>query len=732
MFSLLRNWDMHSKKLVVLTICAVILSSFFIANIASAQDDTENLVEATFNIEFVTGTELNINVTMDAQKLTLDRVYTADEIKSALPEDVGAFKLLLYQMLQRQMNATFKNAEILNLSRPAFDGNTFNEELNVKLTSSFFELSSSVNVDNFINGILDMSAIVNYSINFHGEPGWNNTYIINLGENLNYQRTNGVTSGNNMVWTLKNWDGKSPDKTAEFQVNKTNPTTKTLGSENIFLEFELDSRNAATTSLTNNVLIKDLDIRPYNVLPSFVGNLDFVTADGARLFVENGFFTWADFYQKTIKPLQEKIKSTIENSPFNQTLDLTFNWDNSTTTNCLIPYEISNMDDKPAIKAILKDSDVNLQLCDISSRAFFGLINSGAKSNISREDLNFGEDLNTIGYDFNITLYLPDKLYLDNQNVFTWNESSSVFGEFKSDVAAQYTDQDKDTVIEIEVKSSDLNILSFLTGYTELKFEMDSRETRNYNVTTIPEEFTLPKKISLDYLNSDAFRLCVEENIFNAGSVTAFLDKEKSIFENILRSILPGIDASGTVNRGVFDNSLAWDGDISNMDANTPVTVANSAHSSYPIHFDLSLFPPKFSINTQRLNFTGLKNNSVTYRIIFPQGISLEVSDQSNKANVIKLGDGRYCLEVTFSASEANLTDEVACKMIPTALFILGVFAPCIISLIIAIVLIVVILIVRKKRKGRKIKEPEIEEGEEETTGYEAEDYYIPPPPNSK
>lgn len=732
---------MHSKKLVVLTICAIILSSLFIVNTASAQDEIENFVEATFTVKFVSGTELEVNVSMDVSQIVLisGNIYTREKIQalsSTSLEIMGAIKYALKEMLMNQIRQTFEKATVVTIYElPAYINDRFYDDFDINLTSAFFKLNDSVNADDFINGILDMSALLNYTINLYAEPGWNNTYMINLGANLDYQRTTGVLSGNNIVWTLKNWDGNNPSKIAELQIKKKNPTAKTLESENISLEFELDSKIPDTTSLTNNIILKGVDIRSYNALPSFVSNLDFSIADGIRLFVENGFFTWDDFYQTTVKPLEEKIKSTIENSPFNQTLDLTFSWDNDTTSNCLIPYEISNMDDTPAIKAILKDNDVNLQLCGVSSRAFFGLINSGAKSNISRDDLNFGEGLDTIDYDFDITLYLPDKLYLDNKNIFTWNGSSSIFGEFKSDIAANYTQQEKDMVIEIEVKSVDLNLLSFLTGKTELKFELDSREARNYNVTTIPAEFSLPKKIFLDYLNSDAFRLCIEENIFNAGSINAFLEKEKSIFESIIRNILPGLDASGNINRGVFDESLAWDGNISNMDAETPVKVANSAHSSYPINFELSLFPPKFGITTQYLNFSGIENCDVTYRIIFPQGISLDAGDSLNRVNVRKLGDGRQCLEIVFTAAEANLTDEVNCKMIPSALFILGIFTPCIISLIITIILLVVVIIVRKKRKGRKFREPKTSEDKEEpeeSTGYETEEYYIPPPPNVK
>ena len=67
--------------------------------------------------------------------------------------------------------------------------------------------------------------------------------------------------------------------------------------------------------------------------------------------------------------------------------------------------------------------------------------------------------------------------------------------------------------------------------------------------------------------------------------------------------------------------------------------------------------------------------------------------------------------------------------MTPSSLFIVGVFVPCIVSLVIALILIIIIFLIRKKRKGKKIETP-IED--EEITGYEDEDFYVPPPPDSK
>ena len=116
--------------------------------------------------------------------------------------------------------------------------------------------------------------------------------------------------------------------------------------------------------------------------------------------------------------------------------------------------------------------------------------------------------------------------------------------------------------------------------------------------------------------------------------------------------------------------------------------------------------------------------------MIFPPGLSIGASDPLNKADVKKTKDGRYYIEITFSASEPDITDVVvSCKMVPSALFIIGVFMPCIISLIITIILVVVIYFIRKKRKGRKI---ETTPNQEDIADYEDEDYYVPPPPGSK
>jgi len=407
-----------------------------------------------------------------------------------------------------------------------------------------------------------------------------------------------------------------------------------------------------------------------------------------------------------------------------------FSWDSETTANCSNPYNVTNMDNNPPMKAELVDNDVGLQICSISTRALFGLTHAGADTNISRDDINFGDKLSEIGYQYNGSLYLPDNISLASENIYNWNQSNPISGEFESDNPSSYSNEEIETIVEIEVRSTDLNLLSFFTGKTELTLGLYLQESRNYSVTTLPDEFTLPEKVSLKYLNSDAFRLCIEENLFGFGedNICAFLTNEKKLFENRLENILSDLEVDGYVDRDAFDRSLVWDGDIANMDANTPVKVVSYAHSSYSVPFGLSFLPPNFEISNQSFNFMGLKNQSVTYRVIFPHGTTVEFNDSLGRAVVKETDDGRKYIEISFNASESGLIDKVTCKIIPSTLFVVGIFMPCIISLIITIIMIVVILIVRKKRRGKKETVTE-EEGFE---GYEDQEYYVPPPPSSK
>jgi hypothetical protein len=286
-------------------------------------------------------------------------------------------------------------------------------------------------------------------------------------------------------------------------------------------------------------------------------------------------------------------------------------------------------------------------------------------------------------------------------------------------------------LVDIEIESVDLNLLSFFTGKPEISLGFDIEKEKNHNVTRLPKEFSLPEKIKISYLNSDALRICADEGVFKQSEIDSFLNNEKAIFEKQINNIIDGIEVKGNIDNSQFEESLQWDEDILKMDEEKPVTTKTYAYSTNPLNLHISIVPPSVMIPDQIYNFTGLKNQSVTYRIIFPNGIDIDAYDKHDRAVIKQTKDEKQYLEVVFTPEEADVSLDVICSINPSALFLIGLFTPCIISIFVTLILLFALITLRKKRKGRsgKQREPVYDEND---TSYEDQDYYIPPPPGSK
>lgn len=707
-------------------------------NIA-ADEISESVVDAHFTITLDSATELHIDVTLDVSQITVfGQLYEKSDIQTVATNDLetmGAIKLRLRQLLEEQLGNTFTDATVTALlQKPTYENNRFYDTFGVALVSSFFGMSDDVNGYAIINGVLDMGAEVMYEITLHAETGWDNTYTFELPSSVYPPFTNGEKNVNTIQWILYNEKGSNPSKIAKFSLRYKAPTTPTMNTENIHLAFELDAKNAKKIDLIANIVARHIDISKYNMLPPSITDLDVVAADGMRLFIENSLTSWEEVYQKTMANITKKITSAIENSSFNQTVDFAFQWIGETTANCSEPYNVTHMEDTPPIQAENIADDVRVDLCNIPARAFFGLIHAGGTANISSNDMNFGDNLGTIGYPYNVTLHLPQNLYLDGKNSYVWDQSVKLSGVFDSGIAPEYTEEQIETIIEIEISTTDLNLLGFFTGRTELSLGLFVEEEKNYYITSLPDSFSLPEKLSLHYLSSDAFRLCIDEGVFDEQSISTFLAKNKQLFEQKMTAILPNATINSHTNRNAFDTSLLWDEDIGTMSSELPVTAVSYAHSSYSLSFDLSFVPPGFEMKSQSLSFRGLQNQDVTYRVIFPHGTNVTCTDELGKVVKNQLDDGRNYIEVFFGSSESALTNTVNYKIIPSALFVIGIFMPCIVSFAITLLLIIVIYIIRKKRKGGKMKGTTVVDNESygDDYGYEDEDYYVPPPPAKK
>jgi hypothetical protein len=670
---------------------------------------------------------------------TYDR-QAIENMATTNPYIMGAIMLRLHELVKTQIESAFTNAEVDTINEiPSYEKPYFIDDFLVNLTTSFFHYNGTMNLTMFISGALDMGATVTYHFNLQAQQGWNTTYIYVLPSTMILKYANTLDTNpdtNKVTWLIRNLNGNNTGQDATLSMQSKNPTTPSSDIEDISLEFILDAKTVDDTSFTNSIVVKKMNIHSYNILPQFITGLGVIPADGIRLCIDSGLLSWTDILEKTMRPIEQQTTPLIENSSFKQNLNLSFTWDAESTINCSTPFNITYMDDSPSIHADYKDPNVDLQICQMPARAFFGLINAGATASITSADIPFGSGLDGIIYPYTIILRLPSNITLNDDNVYTWNKTTPIIGTFHSGLqpTPAYTDENIETRIEIDLSKMDLNIPSVFTGKTELTASTKMKEDNRLYVIRRDGEFFISPNINISYLNSDALRLCIEENVFSENQITSFLSQKTDMFQQRLSAIFNGLHVKGMIDKKAFSNSLVWDGDISTMDSIVPVVVSNYANEVYVVGFNASLWPAEFTLAPQRFALQGLENQIVTYRIIFPRGISVNASDSIGKTLVTgKTNDGRDYVELSFDAGSAIQSTVLTCVLNVSPIYIVGLFLPCILIFILVVVLVIIIYLIRKKRGGlrkgkRKLFEPE----DNEPSEYSGQDYYVPPSPSSK
>jgi hypothetical protein len=709
----------------------------------SAQSATGDNIEATLTCRFVSGAHLMVESQMLVNSIEVfDTRYTRQSIEEIAASNqiiMGAIMLRLHDTVKAQIETAFTNADVDTINEiPRYEAPFFLDEFQVNLTAAFFRYNGSLNLTDFINGVLDMGATVAYSFDLSSAQGWNTSFVFSLPDTmiLAYANTADTDPETNTIrWKITNISGTEEGIDGAVSIRSKNPTTVPSESQVISLEYVLDTGSMTGVTFIDSLILRNVDIRQYNVLPSFVTGLGSVPADGLRLFIQNGLFTWENLFENTVSPIEQQTTPILESSSFQQNLSLLFRWDAESTINCSTPYDVTHMDDEPAIRANFEDSDVNLLICDIPALAFLGLINAGAHASIASEDVNFGRNLDEINYPYTIILRLPSNITLDGQTSYSWNETKPITGVFHSTLqpVVPYTKEHVETRIDIELLKLDLNIPSVFTGKTEMTASVKLREEDDLYVIKRSDELWLAPKINISFLNSDAFRLCVDKQVFNQGMTTAFLSTKTAMFQQRLSDVFQGLEVKGSIDNNAYQTSLAWDGDISGMDDVQPIIIANDATEVYMIGFNASLWPAELAIRPQQFTLQGIENQTVTYRITFPRGININATEDLGRPFIMgTTNDGRYYIEMTFNESTAAQPALISCVLHASPVYILMLFLPCILVFLLLVVLIIIIYLIRKKRGGlrrgkRKLFEPE----DTEPTDYSGQDYYVPPPPST-
>lgn len=716
------------KKTYSVVFVILLLSSQFFSLIGTAAD-SDNFVVANFDIVLVSGTQMTVDITVTPKKLTTDRVYFHSDILSATSEELGALKYAVFLMLKDQLSTIFRGVTLDNFSLPTHQAGVFTESLDLTLDSAFFNMNSTVNAQDFVNGFLDMGASISYVFPFSAEPGWNNTYTIVLSPEMILEAANTVdvsSDGTSLTWKVENWYGNGVSAEGQLSIKELNPSPP-IQKEDISILFEIDSSSPSTIKLDSKIIAKSLDLELYEVLPSFISHSRYLPADGIRLLIKNQLLSWQDLFNSTYQPITQHIKTVIENTSFNQTYDAVFTWDPETTTNITYPYNTSKMDTSPPLTGILSDKKIEFSYLGISGRAFYGLLNAGATATLSANDINFGANLQILNYPYTITLILPTNVFINNQETITWTNTTEFGGNFTSQNIPENppTEEHIEEYITIDISKMDLNILGLITGTLEMNTAITITSDEYQFITTPPQGLILPKKLNLDFLNADALRLCIDEYIFAPGQITNYFLEKKEYFNTEYRTLLHNLELNGIFNEPLFFNSLAWDGDITSMDALTPIQTTITSKSLYPTKLNISLIPPSVHISNQTFHLTGIPTKTVVYTILFPKGITIDpLNINTSNIHQDQDADGRQFIEYTIPSTNSQLSQTLTFHLTASPLYVISILLPLLLSIALVIILLLLIYFFRKKRQGKIPRQ-----SHPPPPDYYNQNTYIPPPP---
>lgn len=714
----------------------LLLIGLFLVLTITAEASSESSVETNVNIDLINGTTFAISFSTDVNYITLpanEKTYTQEDIQQASSEILGAIKYAIKTNIVSQIKSSFPNCIISSsYELPQYESKVFFDEYNIYLTAEFFSLNKTMFSSDLINGLLDAGVFVNFSFPWTSLPGWNNTYTLILPENLGFKRTNGDVESNRISWYVFNEEEITLEEMGTITLKEMEPTTNPSQNETVSFVFSLNCTHPEETNMSILIKAQRVDMAKYDLLPSILTLPPSLPADAIRLSVDNNLLNYENIKDVTLSPYIDESIDLLHSSSFNQTFDISFIWDLDTTVNCSPKYMIETMDENPPVTGILTDPSVHLSFYNISAKAFFGLINAGATSNIREENVNFATVFDIFQERASSQIVLPPQVIFNQSNSFSWNHSDEFSGVFESENPPQYTQQNVTRKYDISLKSTDLNLLSFFTGKTEVNLGIGFEKTRTINVLARSSSLSIPHEIELPFINADAFRLCVDEHVFSNEEIEHYINQHEIQLENISRRMFPSIKGSAVNNQNVFEESLQWDKNITSMVEKRPILLKQSMESTAPLSCQFSLLPPDFSFDTQNLTFIGVPDETVIYNVTFPHGISINLLSSSQSVIRASTPDGRELLSLRLNASDTSRVATVVLSIEPTLLYVIGLFVPCIVSVFITILLFFVVYVIRKKRNmlRQSKRKPSPSEYDE---GYENEDYYVPPkPPSSR
>lgn len=696
------------KRVLLLTfiLLMISLSPFLPFSISGkAQEYSTSWVDATFEFRFLNGTHLDLKLKLDVHNMTVyNRIYGADEIREMYHQGEGAaFRAKIFDCSMDVLDKVFNNCKV-DLDIPYEDSSTLNipkdSDLynppltfyidgNVTLSSNFFG-SDIENIQDFVNGLLDIGARIRYDFSFFAPPLWNISYVFKIPDYLSVKEVNRgdiSVDGKEVVWEIQNYDGKDEKVRDGYLVIEEVDPTSYFEEESINANITFDMSKIKTTLLEVSLDVKSLDVSNVVSFPDFVDGIQFLPSDGIRLLIENGLISLDDLQNlledKWLKFERDFISSLGKNITFNVCVDA------NTTINCSQPYNTSHMDTYPPL--VVKGTGKLEKLLDnISTRAILGIIYSGGKVKIDKDLIN----LSKLEYPFEAKIILP---YGEN---YSWNKSKNLNITVSYDSAPNYTTEKKERILEVYVKDIDLDLLDLVTGKSNVVSSLDIRDNLIIYRIYAHSLLSPPDWIDLKIINSDLFRLLIEEGLLDA-ELNGFLKERLNLSNDLMVSLVKQNNLKTYLDEKSFEESLSWDRDIKKMGDEKPISISFFSTVTKKAKFSFSIIPFSFTIMNESFDCFSVPGENVTYRFIFPKDVEVSFNDSLGRCKGGVLDDGRKYIEIKFSENDGLVTTTVYYSLGLSPLRIVLLLLPIIIMILVIVIIVSILVLMGRRRKFR-------------------------------
>ena len=587
---------------------------------------------------------------------------------------------------------------------------------NATLSNRNFGLEEEVDVQDVLQGVFKMGAVVKMKVKLYAPEGNRRMLRVHAPEGLlffnkepEYSTLNFSSSHPDyLVWYLNNVTGEASPYTGEIYLKSKEP--EPVEKEEIKLKVVVDWKEFDSTEIKVILEIYSVELAKYSELSNHILLLSYISADGVRMALENNLGNWSvqKVKERAAENVSDEIASVLtESLNLSSTLDLGFQWNESS----LSGYDVEKMGSLPPLQAEMKSGPIAPNLYTFQEtfetddlEIIKGFLNAGARAEFSVDSMEFSEE-----YMAEVMLILPENMKFKDTAAseslykgrysYLWDPSLPLEGTIISTKAPQYNKSRIELDATIDFQKFNINLFNLESSSLSTKF---TGKLDFYQIEVTKEmKDVLPAEVKIDYINADVIRLAYHKGLLDLDEIEEMIREKIEKYEKKISDSL-GEKIYISVN---IDDSTLNGYDIENMDNKPSIVVRGSTKVEIPLSGGAeNLDGVKSSFIIKRVNFDfelpSLKDWKINLQVILPKGIEiLKISDK--EGTVVKgMADGRDSFSVLIEEKSNHVYMELG--VTPAVIY-----ETCQFYIFITLAISVLLMIRRRIKKKRKMLEEE-------------------------